>query len=273
MADLRSAKVVGVANQGRAVSLIYMDDGSQVPNVQVMSGAASSKAGRSLLHKPTPPKTPGDPTKTNDQDVYALVGTLMGGIPIVLGFYFPQVSQMMFDRDNFLIDRHPSDVYHTIDDDGNVTVRHPSGTSIVISTDPEAEDLTGQDFDKKFAIARNADKAVHVRVKVMNAGVQKADLHLDPDGNLILDLAGDATVTVAGDLHATVAGDAEVAVTGDLTSSADSWTHTGDVTVDGEFHATGAVTLDDTLDVSGKTTVAEIDATEIKKSGVVVAAP
>lgn len=46
-----------------------------------------------------------------------------------------------------------------------------------------------------------------------------------------------------------------------------------DTTINGALHVTGAVTFDSTLNVTGTTTVAEIDATEVKIGGVVVVAP
>jgi hypothetical protein len=249
MGDFRIAKVMSVERRGHALNLLFMDNLAQVPMVQVMGEAMSSKAGRYLLHKPTKPASKSDPKLTKDQDVYAVVGTVCGA-PMVFGFMTPQVSQMMFDRDNFLIDRHPSDTYTTLDDAGNLVVRHPSGTTVLIAEDPDPEDLTGLDFDEKFKIERNTERHVHVRILVKDGGVQKADLHIDPSGNLTVDLAGEATVHVTGDatVHvegnttADLDGDLALTVGGDITSSASSWSHTGDLSVDGDIDATGTIT-------------------------------
>jgi phage baseplate assembly protein V len=59
---------------------------------------------------------------------------------------------------------------------------------------------------------------------------------------LIIVVEGDATLTVNGDLSATVQGDASLAIDGDVTSSANSWSHTGDVSVDGDIDSTGTIT-------------------------------
>lgn len=229
---LRPAKVVAVHNGGRAVDIVFLDTGARAAWVQVLSFDASTNSGESGLAEPTAPETDYSPQDTNERDIFAVTG-FVGGVPVVLGFLYPQVCQMLFDEANRWLKRHPSDVYATLNDAGDYEFFHPSGTFIRIAEDPAHEDLTAKDFDKKFKIDRNTDKAVHVHLSVRNAGDEVASVDIAPTGDIV--------ITTTGDLTANVEGDANLAVTGDITSSANAWNHTGDFTVTGTI--TGSVTV------------------------------
>jgi phage baseplate assembly protein gpV len=205
---LRLAKVAGIHPSGHAVDILFLDDGSRVPSVQVMAGAASTNSGINDLSTPAVAASgdPYDPAQTKDRDTYAIVGALSGGVPVVLGFLYPQVCQMLFADMNRRVVRHASDVYETTDADGNHEFYHPSGTYLRIGTSPAHEDLTGKDFDKKWKIGKNTDKAVHVHLEVRNGGVTKVLLDAAPNG--------DVTVQHVGDLASETGGDAAVSVTG-----------------------------------------------------------
>lgn len=209
MMGLRIAKVVRFVPEAHAADLLFLDDGSRVPMVQVLAGSASTNTGVADMAQPgTPPS--GDmwgPQDSGTRDILAVVGYVRRA-PVVLGFLYPQVAQMLFADRNRKVERHASDVYTTIDDDGNVEVYHPSGTYFRIGTDPAHEDLTGKDFDGKWKIERNTDKAVHVHLSVKNAGAEVASLNMDPAGNV--DLANQ------GNLNATVGGEANVTATAQI---------------------------------------------------------
>src|SRR5690606_3869996 len=126
-----------------------------------------------------------------------------------------------------------------------------------IGTEAEHEDLTGKDFDQKWAIQRNTDKAVHLQVTVKNAGDQKASLNIDPEGNvtvqhvgnLSVETGGDADVSVTGNATVNVGGKTNVVSEGDATVKAPNvtidspqTTCTGDLEVQGNVTATGDVT-------------------------------
>lgn len=128
---------------------------------------------------------------------------------------------MTFKRKNFRVYRHASDVYWTVDDDGNVEVYHPSGTFLRIAESAAHEDLTGQDFDQRWKIARNTDKQVHVALTVANGGEVKASLDIAPDGKITAHTVSDVELTVDGN----------------ITSSAAGWSHTGDINVTGTVTA------------------------------------
>ncbi len=95
---LRYAKVERVASK-HAVDLVFLDDGSRVPGVRVLSASASTNTGSVDLATPTPAPDDAGIQPTLDRDAFAVVG-FMGNIPIVLGFLFPSVCQLMFEELN-----------------------------------------------------------------------------------------------------------------------------------------------------------------------------
>jgi hypothetical protein len=225
---IKLAKVVNVNPKAHSVDVVMCDTGMRVPNVQVLSGAVTSNTGRLGIATPTAPKQDYDIADTGDRDVYAYVA-FAANIPVVVGFKVPEICQMTFDRPGFLIDRHESDWYTSVDKDGNFEASHPSGTYFKVGTSSAHEDLAGQDFDKKWKIAKNTDKAVHVCLTVKNAGSQVASLDIDPSGNV--------TLTHTGNLSVHTTGNASVTVDGNMTSSAASWAHSGNITVTGTVTA------------------------------------
>lgn len=201
MDSLRLAKVADIHPESNSVDIVFIGGGGRVPGVQVMSPMASTNTGLTGLPKPDMPASGDkyDLPDTNTRDVLAVVG-FFSDQPIVLGFLFPQVCQMLFEDIERSVNRHPSDVYMTTDKDGNTELYHPSGTYIRIGTAAAHEDLTGQDLDEQWKITRNTDKAVHVQLTVKNAGVQKAALHIDPSGNVSLVNVGTTSVQSTGDI-------------------------------------------------------------------------
>src|SRR3546814_9835326 len=109
------------------------DDGSHLAGVQVLGPSASSNTGYNDLPRPATPSSgdPWDLREATDRDVLAGVA-YFGPYPVVLGFRYPQVCQMLFKDLERRINRHASDVYSTIDADGNMEVYHPSGTYLRI---------------------------------------------------------------------------------------------------------------------------------------------
>ena len=258
MDSIRIAKVVAVHPESYSVDLVFLDDGMQVAGAQLLSPTASTDAGLFDMPKPSPPATGDlhDAQETGKRDTYAVVSFLRHQ-PVVMGFLFPQVSQLLFDDMNRRVDRHASDVYTTIDGDGNFELFHPSGTYLRIGTAPAHEDLTGKDLDKKWAIGKNTDKAVHVHLGVSNAGSPVASLDIDPSGNVTLANEGNLTATVQGDVSLTAGGTAAVTSTGNMTLSAPQITldtpltiFTGIFTVENGGGAGTAGTVNGTLQVN-----------------------
>jgi hypothetical protein len=150
---MKLAKVVAVHPESHSVDLLVMDDGRRLPGVQVMSPFASSSHGLAGLARPKSQDLP-DPYSApfdGKRDIIACVGFYRDA-PIVMGFLFPQVSQVLFSDYDRVMDRSPSDAYWTIDKDGNSEYFHPSGTYIRVAVNPEHEDLTGKDADKIWKI-------------------------------------------------------------------------------------------------------------------------
>lgn len=175
------------------VELVY--DGSRLTAVPLLSPTMTTSSGRVDMHEPEGNAFGQKGSGTKDCFV-ALALTDSGFIAI--GFISSPINQMAFDRKNFKVDRHASDVYSTIDKDGNLEISHPSGTFLRVATSPAHEDLTGKDFDKLWSVTRNKDKPVWLSVQVANAGGVKATFQIDPSGNVSLTHAGSLTVNTSG---------------------------------------------------------------------------
>lgn len=224
------ARVVETHPESHAVDIEFMADGRRVAGVQVMSHTAGTDMGLSDLSRPE--RTGYGSENSAVRDVYAVV-SYFGRTPVVLGFLFPQVAQCLFpDRDR-MVYRHASDVYMTIDKDGNTEVYHPSGTFLRIGTTAAHEDLTGKDYDKIWKIRRNTDKAVHVQLSVKNAGSQVASINIDPAGNIAESNIGNLSAVIGGSLSADVGGTASITSGGAMTLTAPTITLNGQTTING----------------------------------------
>lgn len=239
MASLRWGRVAAIHPEDYSVDLVMTDDGSHLAGVQVLSPSASSNTGYNDLPKPAMPSSgdPWDLRETTSRDVLAGVA-FFGPYPVVLGFRYPQVCQMLFADLERRINRHASDVYSTIDADGNMEVYHPSGTYLRVGTSPAHEDLTGKDFDKQWKIDRNTDKAVHLQVTVASGGGEVASLNIDPGGNVTLNHSGNLAVNTGGTATVVSGGSATVQAP-DVTIDAPETTCTGNLTVNGGLSVLG----------------------------------
>lgn len=227
--SLRWGRVAAIHPEDYSVDLVMTDTGDQLAGVQVLSPSASTNSGQNNLPSVATPSSGNlwDLTETTSRDVLAGVA-YFGQYPIVLGFRFPQVCQMLFAELDRAINRHASDFYTSIDGQGNYEAYHPSGTYLRIGTSPDHEDLTGKDFDGQWKIAKNTASAPHVHLTVANAGAPVASIDIDPSGNITLQNNGNLTATVTGN----VVGD----VTGTVTLNAPAGTTVnGPLTVNGPF--------------------------------------
>jgi hypothetical protein len=129
---------------------------------------------------------------------------------------------MTFEQKNRRIVRHASDVYTTIDDAGNTELYHPSGVYFRIGTNPAHEDLSGQDVDGQWKIARNTAQAVHVHLAALNG----TTFDVDPTGNVTVNvphgtvgLTCPAGVTVTAPTHfvGNMVVDGNVGINGNVT--------------------------------------------------------
>ena len=188
-------RVIKTHPHDNSLDVELLHDLSRLTAVPLLSPTMTTSSGRVDMHEPEGNEFGKKGSATKDCFV-ALALTDSGFI--ALGFLASPVNQMAFDRKNFRVDRHASDVYSTIDNDGNLEVAHPSGTFLRVATSPAHEDLTGQDFDKLWNVTRNKDKPVWLSVQVANAGGVKATFTIDPSGNVALTHTGNLAVQTGG---------------------------------------------------------------------------
>lgn len=178
------AKVVAVHPESHSVDLLVLDDNRRLPGVKVMSPAASSSSGVFGLARP-PSQDAADPYVEpfdGKRDIVACVGYYQG-IPVVVGFLFPTVSQCLFtDQDRYL-HRTASDFYHTVDGKGNAEWFHPSSAYIRIGEAPEHEDLTGKDINRIWKVSRNTSRKVHIHVGQAGG---TASIDISPSGTVVV---------------------------------------------------------------------------------------
>lgn len=167
---LELARVIESHPESAAVDLFMLRDNRHLAGVPVLSGWAGNDFGATCLGEP----------QNGDRVIFAVVGWMNGDHPVVVGFLYPQVAQVLFEDKERAVWRHPSDVYVSIDADGNTELFHPSGAWFRIGEMPEHEDLTGKDYDKVWKISRNTDRKVHIHCEI--PGQSRWDM--SPDGRI-----------------------------------------------------------------------------------------
>lgn len=168
--NLRKGLVVDTHPEDNSVDIVMLDDGSRLVGVQVLTQNGSARSGSLDL----PDVTVGrvsmfgkwnlDLRNKSENEQHAIVG-FMGNNPVVLGFLLPQINQLTFKDKKRSMSRHQSDVYHTIDGEGNVELHHPSGAYVRLGETPDHEALDEKNFDQNFRSNRNVEKKVHLKVK------------------------------------------------------------------------------------------------------------
>jgi hypothetical protein len=240
--------VVATYPSGNSIDVLMNSNGARLSNVQVMSPTGSDSTGHVDL--PDIGYVLGDPARWNPigpatRYMQAVIEWIEG-VPVCMGFLPPQINQTSFDRKNFHVFRHASDVYKTINAAGDIEEYHPSGSFVRLAASPVHEDLTGQDFDLKWAIKQNTGGAVHWHVTVANAGTVVATLDIDPSGNAALVNSGNTTVTTTGNLSATVGGTASITSTGNMEFTAPQITmNTPTLIATGNQNTSGTTTTAD----------------------------
>lgn len=182
----RVAYIVAVHPEDHSVDVVMADNGDRVTGVQVMAYGASERTGHIDLPSVPNKKSKWDITEKTGQDMKAVID-YVGRTPIVTGFLFPQINQMLQSDGKMKYSRHQSDVQQYIDGDGNFQYSHPSGTFIRVAEDTDFNDMAGKNVDKNAAVDRNTDKPVNIHIEL--AG-QKVVLTLGKDGNCSLSMQG-----------------------------------------------------------------------------------
>lgn len=251
---IRKGIVVATHPEDHSVDLIMADDFSRLAGVQVMSMSGGIGAGTNDLFAPEE-KSGNDKwdISKNKENPIAMVAFTSGGMPVVMGFQYPQIGQMTFKEKNLRVQRHMSDVYSTLNEKGDFEMAWPNGTFFRIGASQDHVDLAGQDVDGKWSISKNTGAALHARF-VLGAGL--VDLHMDPDGNIELSHQGNLTINTTGNATVNIGGNAEVNVAGTADIDVDGNTSltTPQLTVDAaESQFTGHVTIQGGLALGGGT--------------------
>lgn len=180
--NLRTGIVVATHPEDYSVDLVMTDDGSRLAGVQLLTPSASTRTGTVDLPAVPAKANKWDVTKISGQDMKAIVG-YVGVVPVVVGFLYPQINQMLLNDPLTRISRHQSDVYSMIDGDGNMELRHPNGTYIRIGETADSVDMQGKNADANFKTDRNTGRSTFVRLEL--AG-NVAQLTMTPEGECTL---------------------------------------------------------------------------------------
>ena len=101
--SLRKGIVVEVHPEDHSVDIVMSDDASRLVGVQVITGNGSTRSGTSDLPEIPKRKDKWDISTPTGQDMHAIVG-FFGRHPVVLGFIYPQVNQMLHKDPQLRID-------------------------------------------------------------------------------------------------------------------------------------------------------------------------
>lgn len=214
---MRRGIVVEVHPQDHSVDIVMADDGSRLVGVQVLTPNGSTRTGLTDLPQIPPRSDKWDVSNQTGQDMLAMVG-YFSGLPVVVGFLYPQVNQMTHNDPKLRMERHQSDVITTVDGIGNIQLAHPSGLFLKIGDAPEKIDYTAQNADANSAVDRNTDTAPYVRL-YMRDGM--AILTIAPTGAITLttestiDVHAKDSITVVTDTTMTLKSIGEMKIESD----------------------------------------------------------
>lgn len=214
--SLRTGIVVATHPEDHSYDLVMSDDGSRLVGVQLLSMDGSARTGS--VDMPAVPEKGDkwDITQTNGQDQKAVVG-FVGSNPVILGFLYPQINQMLSDDPKLRLYRHQSDVYDMTDGDGNSQWAHPSGAYVRIAEDPDFVDMAGKNIDKSMSVDRNTGKSVHFRLSLAD---QSVVVTMTPGGTTTITMKEDFILVAEGDVSVTAHKSATVHADQDVTVTA-----------------------------------------------------
>lgn len=173
--------VVATHPEDHSVDLV-MSDGRRMVGVQVMTSNGSSRSG--VFDMPAVPvkKDKWDISKETGQDQIAIVD-FVDGLPVVVGFLFPQVSQMTLDDPKTRMTRHQSDVIEMLDGNGNYQYMHPAGAAVIIGESVMRPIIANKNTDKNLKVDKNLNRRVHI---FLGTKEDASNLKLLDTGNAIL---------------------------------------------------------------------------------------
>lgn len=219
---MRQGIVVATHPEDHSVDLVMVDDGARLTGVQVATSSGSTRSGTIDLPAVPEKKDKWDITRRTGQDMIALV-SYVGRQPVVMGFLYPQVNQVLQKDPKMRYSRHQSDVEWMIDGDGNIQLNHPGGAYIRIGETPDKVDTAGKNADGNAKPDRNTGRKVNVRVGLAGNTVVltmtpdgavtfklEQDFLIEAGGNIAMKAGGDITMEAGGEFRATSAGDAKI---------------------------------------------------------------
>lgn len=232
MSWLRKGRVVARHPEDHSVDIVLYEDGARLAGVQVLCDVAGSDTGFSGMPLPGVPPSGNiwSLAEKTVREVQAVVGYLGPGLPVCLGFLFPQINGMTF-KDGRWVWKHESGAYTTFAADGSIEQYHPSGSYFRIGTGGHAN-MAGQDADGRFA-TRNDAPAPTVTLSVGSGGGSPlASLTVSPTGGVTVSAAQAVAITSA--------------VSVDITAPAN--------TIHGPLHVTGTLQVDGAITTNGDMT-------------------
>lgn len=174
VSTIRLAKVTAVHPEAQKMEVIFLDTGDYGRDVQLMTPYGGTDFGLTT-GIPAPEKEGHEENmEENDPDkrqIMAVVASIQG-MHICLGYLYPQINQMAFPKDddhkNRLIERHTSDVYRTVSEEGNMDIVHPREDAPVyirMGEGPKIDEIEGKDFDKVWKRKHNRDREASITIR------------------------------------------------------------------------------------------------------------
>lgn len=200
---LKFGRVVGIHPEDMSIDVLLWDGMGQLTGVEVLFQSATTDAGEVWSLDPgLSDADKWDAQATPKREITACVGQMGGGFWVCVGFRYPQITQLAFERPDEYIRRYASGLYQRVDKPGTSETVHPSGSFVVFGADRDPDSLAGEDFDEKWSIPVSGNGGYRVEVKA--AGAFKARFRIRPDNSMLLEnVVGSKVLMQGGTISAT----------------------------------------------------------------------
>lgn len=169
-AVLRMARVVKVYPETHRVDVVFIRDGGRATSVPVLAHKASQGHGAGFLPEMEEPADgKWSPGLHGQNDLICMVA-LCDSLPVVVGFFHPQVGAMGFkDQPNLEVERHPSDYYSVTTDAADMAMHHPGGSFIAMGA-AVPKVAPKSDYDQQWELKRNVEISATIRLHSTEPG-------------------------------------------------------------------------------------------------------
>lgn len=227
---LEKGIVVATHPEDHSVDIVMAADGRRLVGVPVLAGpGTSARTGVADLPDVPAKANKWDITKRDGQDMEVLVG-FMGRYPVVVGFLFPQINQVLPKAGGVRVSRHRSDVQQSLDADGNFQMVWPNGTYLRVGEAPDKAEVPTADAS---ATDRNTGRGMHLRIGLAgDAGT----ITITPGGAVTIDVQQAVTIKTAASVLVEAQGTATIKAAG-VTVDTPQAHFTGNVSVAGDVVA------------------------------------